>query len=955
MEAQHPSDKTLTSFRLGHLDENAAALVEQHLETCPECWRRAASMSSASFGRWVGGQRKGGRTSSVDPMVTDDGPREGIVPAAGTLPPGLAQQRDYEIKKELGRGGMGVVYLAQNTLLGRDEVLKVMGRHIVERPGVSDRFMREIRAVAKLRHPNIVSAYTAFRLDEGIVFAMEYIEGLDLSKMVKTKGPLPVAHASNFAYQTALGLQHAHEEGLVHRDIKPGNLMLSRRGEKATIKILDFGLAKATREENVDGGLTAQGQVLGTPDFIAPEQIMDARSADIRADIYSLGGTLYYLLAGRPPFTANSLYEICQAHISRTADLLNLVRPEVPSELAALVARMMAKEPARRPQTPKEVADALAPFFKKARTAGASPRVDVSGAVALNEQTQPDTDADADADADGAKIDVESGVQPATSVAESRWESLVSLRHDEGRGDRAPAAVSGPRSSRGIWPAVVAASLVGLIVVGGIIGSQFGARKETDRRETAKVDEPGERPATQASTAAEAIASGPAESDPAAPARGGEPEPAATEVAVDIPPPAASKSNARLRSFSAADMSTAAAESIRRASHSVYTDDFDDPASGWSRGETHGYSAGVYWIRSTSWRGPRRIRMDSAIEVVGRVNSEQTESDGAWTVTVSKLIENNRRGLMVKINGKGELFLLPHPETSEAYRNIDPTIGPIVHPAIKPGGAWNTLLLVMRKRKLEILVNSVRVWEPVTLNFDPTPSLLVLGAVQGSSSFRAEFDRVELREFWDSNLRLSPTAYNTIRSATRSFYIDEFNDSKSGWNKGEHCGYSGGFYFLDLRDGQLGRKLPGPLRKDSAVEVVGRLKSPGSSTRGSWGVVVIKETGADRRGFMVKINAKGQLFLLPDPWRSAKDFQDVEPAIGPIANRAIMSANQLNRLLLVIRKRSLEIFVNGVAVCDPVPYDFDLTPSIFQLGAFDGPAEIRAEFDSVVIREFIRP
>jgi hypothetical protein len=158
-----------------------------------------------------------------------------------------------------------------------------------------------------------------------------------------------------------------------------------------------------------------------------------------------------------------------------------------------------------------------------------------------------------------------------------------------------------------------------------------------------------------------------------------------------------------------------------------------------------------------------------------------------------------------------------------------------------------------------------------------------------------------------------------------------------------------------VRDGQLGRKLPGPLRKDSAVEVVGRLKSPGSSTRGSWGVVVIKETGADRRGFMVKINAKGQLFLLPDPWRSAKDFQDVEPAIGPIANRAIMSADQLNRLLLVIRKRSLEIFVNGVAVCDPVPYDFDLTPSIFQLGAFDGPAEIRAEFDSVVIREFIRP
>ena len=124
---------------------------------------------------------------------------------------------------------MGVVYLAHNKLMGRDEVLKVMGRQIMERPGVLDRFLREIRAVAKLRHPNIVTAYHATRVGESIVFAMEYVEGLDLSKMVKAKGPLPVGHACNFIYQSALGLQHAHEEGLVHRDIKPGNLMLSRK------------------------------------------------------------------------------------------------------------------------------------------------------------------------------------------------------------------------------------------------------------------------------------------------------------------------------------------------------------------------------------------------------------------------------------------------------------------------------------------------------------------------------------------------------------------------------------------------------------------------------------------------------------------------------------------------------------------------------------------------------
>src|SRR5262249_494399 len=155
--------------------------------------------------------------------------------------------------------------------------------------------------------------------------------------------PLPVRHACNFAYQAALGLQHAHEAGLVHRDIKPANLMLSLAGGRPVVKILDFGLAKATSLEKPDGGLTREGQLLGSPDYVAPDQITDAPGADIRADIYSLGATLYYLLTGRTPFHAPSLYDPYQAHISRDADPLNHVRPDVPAELAALVAKMMAK------------------------------------------------------------------------------------------------------------------------------------------------------------------------------------------------------------------------------------------------------------------------------------------------------------------------------------------------------------------------------------------------------------------------------------------------------------------------------------------------------------------------------------------------------------------------------------------------------------------------------------
>ncbi len=203
---------------------------------------------------------------------------------------------------------------------------------------------------------------------------MEYVNGYDLSKLVKSKGPLPVAHACNFVYQAALGLQHASEEGMVHRDIKPGNLMLARKADRPVIKVLDFGLAKATREQALDTELTREGQMLGTPDYIAPEQTLDAQKADIRADIYSLGCTLYYLLAGSPPFKGTSLFEVLQSHHSVQAKPLSAVRRDVPAELAAVVAKMMAKAPEQRYQTPAEVAKALVPFFKAGKAPAPEPK-----------------------------------------------------------------------------------------------------------------------------------------------------------------------------------------------------------------------------------------------------------------------------------------------------------------------------------------------------------------------------------------------------------------------------------------------------------------------------------------------------------------------------------------------------------------------------------------------------
>jgi hypothetical protein len=480
----HPTDRTLSSFGLGKLDDGLAEAVNQHLERCPECRQRVAEMSADSFLARIRDVQR----STSHPVLSQSQPGEtprdkGVNSSpASTLPPGLADHPEYEIKRELGRGGMGVVYLAHNTLMGRDEVLKVMSREIMERPGVLDRFLREIRAVAKLRHPNIVTAYHATRLGESIVFAMEHVEGLDLARLVKARGPIPVRHACNFVYQAALGLQHAHE-GLVHRDIKPGNLMLARKGDKSTIKVLDFGLAKATREEKVDSALTHQGQALGTPDFIAPEQILDAQSADIRSDIYSLGGTLYYLLTGRPPFQANSLYDLYQAHVSQVASPLNLVRPEVPTELAALVAKMMAKDPARRFQTPGEVAESLMPFFKKGNSAFARPNADVcrvetaaSGGPASGQISSPTPPA---SDAEGPIIRAMKATEP--TGPEARWESLIDVNEPEHIAPLA-APVAGPeslrKSIRRFWrPVAAAVGLAAILLVAGVtyrISTDYG-------------------------------------------------------------------------------------------------------------------------------------------------------------------------------------------------------------------------------------------------------------------------------------------------------------------------------------------------------------------------------------------------------------------------------------------------------------------------------------------------
>jgi formylglycine-generating enzyme required for sulfatase activity/serine/threonine protein kinase len=359
----------LHAFGLGKLDAASAAVVRQHLETCPDCRYEAAiltldsSLEQESQSDLPGSSSAPGlvSVSSSLPAPVAGAPSP---PPTPFVPPELAAHTQYQVLRELGRGGMGVVYLARHQIMDRLEVLKVVNRALLDRPGARERFLQEIRSAARLSHPNVVTAYSALQLGQLLAFAMEYVEGQTLLEVVKAHGRLPVALACFYAYQTALGLQHAFDNGMIHRDINPRNLILSCKGPRPIVKILDFGLAKITQEKDADVGLTAEGQMLGTPEFIAPEQMLDAARVDIRADLYSLGCTLYFLLTARPPFQGNNRFQVQHAHLFQQARPVNEERPEVPPELAAVVAKLMAKEPAQRYQQPTEVAEALLPFIK---------------------------------------------------------------------------------------------------------------------------------------------------------------------------------------------------------------------------------------------------------------------------------------------------------------------------------------------------------------------------------------------------------------------------------------------------------------------------------------------------------------------------------------------------------------------------------------------------------------
>ncbi len=275
---------------------------------------------------------------------------------------------------------MGAVYKAVHSRLGRVVALKVMAQKLVSDEQAVARFHREIEAAAALNHPHVVAAFDADQVDGTHFLVMEYVEGESLAEVLKRQNRLPIATACEYIRQAALGLAHAHERGMAHRDIKPANLLLTRTADgQPLIKILDMGLARFTVERGEETELTSTGQVMGTPDYIAPEQARSTKTADIRSDIYSLGCTLFRCLTGQLPFDGESVMEKLMARAMGDAPPLRQYLAEVPAALETVVAKMLAREPAARYQTPVEVAAALEPFSTPSSPALTSARVSRGG------------------------------------------------------------------------------------------------------------------------------------------------------------------------------------------------------------------------------------------------------------------------------------------------------------------------------------------------------------------------------------------------------------------------------------------------------------------------------------------------------------------------------------------------------------------------------------------------
>jgi eukaryotic-like serine/threonine-protein kinase len=270
----------------------------------------------------------------------------------------------HKLLGHLGSGGMSSVYLAEHMLMKHKRAIKVLPKSKLGKNSYLERFQREAKAIASLNHPNIVRIYDINNEKDTHYMVMEYVEGADMQNLVRKHGPLPYAIAADYIAQAARGLHHAHEEGLIHRDVKPANILVNKEG---CVKVLDLGLALFSQETDASLTMEYNDKVLGTADYLPPEQAINSHKIDSRADMYGLGCTLYFLLTGHPPFPEGSIPSRIIKHQNEMPPDIRKERPDCPGELDGVCVKMMQKNPKFRYATCDQVAEILETWLVKYR------------------------------------------------------------------------------------------------------------------------------------------------------------------------------------------------------------------------------------------------------------------------------------------------------------------------------------------------------------------------------------------------------------------------------------------------------------------------------------------------------------------------------------------------------------------------------------------------------------
>ncbi|WP_406698332.1 family 16 glycoside hydrolase [Singulisphaera sp. Ch08] len=809
----------------------------------------------------------------------------------------------YLVLDKLGVGGMGVVFKARHRPSERVVALKMLPPSFGRNPEAVQRFRREFELASRLSHPNLVAAIEASE-DRGVHFlTMDYIKGYDLERLVNVGGPLSIKLALHCSIQAARGLEAAHAQGVIHRDVKPGNVMIDSAGG---VRVLDLGLARvieATSSFSGPGGgsLTQTGAFMGSTDFLAPEQADDAKRADQRADIYSIGCTLYFLLTGQPPFGGDTVLKRLMAHQERPAPSLRAVRPEVSEAIEAIYLRMMAKRPADRPQSVTEVILALEACRSAVREAGDASADLKTFAVTVMKRAAP-------RGRRGPEASIFARPKP-TGFPEFNpdlnLEDLITDYREEIRREPLPEHKLPPMLPRLAPPRRRRRRSSGPLVL--ILATVLGAV-------AAYLLFPSPRPAPHST------------------------EPVLTRSQPNtIPPPNSGPMVGFIPLFNGKDLSGWAGDvesfevhdghlRARTATESTiyYPKPFSD------------FVARVEFHLSPGGNGGLAIRYP------GKGNAS---SEGMCEIEI--------------IDEAAFPNLDPRQVSGSAYGMVGAMPG-----YVRRAGEWNILEVTVRGSTVKVVLNGSIVLDD---DLDYVDEFMMKAAHPGKNRSRGYFGLTNVNlpvEYRAVEIRgLDPAtqtrAAEPVARAVpgppsgRLQFFDDFSDRSKGWPaesdselakmSHHHWGYAEGVYRLDANVPGAFSWTNGLDVEDFYVEAVGRVFGDQPASRGAILLEVVKDE--IKRGFQVRLTDQGEVFLEPS-FRTV-DEQPNGPRIGPVRHPAIRTGRKDAFNLIGVRlvARRVEVFVNRVRVIGPVLLDWDPAFSRILLGVTAEVPNIRAEFD----------